>query len=248
MTAICRKMKRADARRIRPVSWKVSVGLSRRLVGLFYAVNEFVDDAFKLLHHLFRHLFRDLAADLAARIGLGMDIDIVFAGHEIGGLRVGQCRVAFDRARGRVRDGDSDAGVLAGLGGAVEVRGGRGAGETGIGELPAQLLGGGIVIDVGGAGAGAGVRGDLRLAVQRRLELLGEGGAGEGDRGRKRQRGKHGLGHGCALSLLTSNWSQNNEIPDLFPKSARSRLNFGPAYGWSSGQATFKVRTAMTVG
>jgi len=35
-------------------------------------------------------LLRDLTADFAARIVLGMDVDIVLAGFEIGGVRIGQ--------------------------------------------------------------------------------------------------------------------------------------------------------------
>jgi len=35
-----------------------------------------------------RSLFRHLAADFAARIGRGVDVDIVLAGDEIGGLGV----------------------------------------------------------------------------------------------------------------------------------------------------------------
>src|SRR5882757_8620199 len=75
----------------------------------------------------------------------------------------------------------------------MEMRRGGGAGEAGIGHLPAELLGGGVVIDVGGADASAGVRRHFGLAVERRLQLLGEGGAGEGNRGAQRQRGKQGL-------------------------------------------------------
>ena len=108
-------------------------------------------------------LLRHLTADFAARIGRGVDVDVVLAGHQVGGLGVGQRGAAFDRARRRVRDGQGDAGVLAGFGRPMEVGCGRGAGEPRIGQLPAQLLGGGIVIDIGGAGAGAGVRRALRI-------------------------------------------------------------------------------------
>ena len=61
--------------------------------------------------------FVHLAADFAARIGSGVDVDVVLAGDEIGGLRVGQRGAAFDRARARIRDRNRDAGVLAGFGG-----------------------------------------------------------------------------------------------------------------------------------
>ena len=105
-----------------------------------------------------KNLLRHLTADFAARIGCGVDVDVVLAGHEVGGLRIGQRGAAFDRARCCVGNRNRDAGVLAGFGGAVEMRGGGGAGQAGIGQLPAQLLAGGIVVDVGGAGGGAGVR------------------------------------------------------------------------------------------
>src|SRR5579859_2946982 len=54
-----------------------------------------------------------------------------------------------------------------------------------------------------------------------------------------------------ALSLLTSDYDtrfQNIGIPILFPKSARSPLNFRPASGWSGERAGRKVRATMTVG
>ena len=104
------------------------------------------------------NLLRHLAADFAARIGCGVNVDVVLAGHEVGGLRIGQRGAAFDRARCCVGDSNRDAGVLAGLGRAMEMRGGGGTRQAGIAQLPAQLLAGGIVVDVGGAGGGAGVR------------------------------------------------------------------------------------------
>src|SRR5215467_5058250 len=77
-------------------------------------------------------LLRNLSTDFAARIGRGVDVDVVLAGLEIGGLGVGQRRAAFDRARTCIRDRDRDAGVLAALRGSMEMRGCRGARETGI--------------------------------------------------------------------------------------------------------------------
>ena len=101
-------------------------------------------------------LLRHLAADLAARIGRGVDVDVELAGEQIGGLRIGQRRRALDRAGGRIRDRDRDAGVLAGLGRPVEVGGCCRAGQTGIGDLPGQLLAGGIIVQIGGSGAAGG--------------------------------------------------------------------------------------------
>ena len=107
----------------------------------------------KLLHHL--------AADFAARIGRGVDVDVVLAGHEVGCLGVGQGGAAFDRARGGIGDRNRDAGVRAGCGRTVEVRGRRRTGKPRIGQFPAQLLAGGIVFKVGGALAGGRVGGNL---------------------------------------------------------------------------------------
>ena len=115
-----------------------------------------------LLRHqiyLVTDLLRHLAADFAARIGCGVNVDVVLAGREVGGLRIGQRGAAFDRARCCVGNSNRDAGVLAGLGRAMEMRGGGGTGQAGIAQLPAQLLAGGIVVEVGGTGGGAGVRG-----------------------------------------------------------------------------------------
>ena len=44
------------------------------------------------------NLLADLTADFAARIGRGVDVDIVLAGQEIGGLLVRQRGAAFGRA------------------------------------------------------------------------------------------------------------------------------------------------------
>src|SRR4051794_18737032 len=87
-----------------------------------------------------RSLLRHLTADLAARIGRGVDVDVELAAEQIGGLRVGQCRRALDRAGRRIGNRDRDAGVLAGLGGSVEMRGGGWAGQAGIGDLQDSFL------------------------------------------------------------------------------------------------------------
>src|SRR5690349_11070843 len=145
---------------------------------------------------LLRYLLRHLTADFAAGIVLGMHVDIVLAGLEIGGLRSGQRRAALGRARRRIRDRDRNARVLAGFRGTMEMRGGGGAAETRIGQLPRQLLGSRVIVDVGGAGALAGIRRNFGVSVQRCLELLGERRSCEGDRRRKRKRGIHGFLHG----------------------------------------------------
>jgi len=59
-------------------------------------------------------------AQLAARVVLGVDVDIPAAGHEIGGLRVGERRGAVERAAEGL-DRHGDAGILAGIGRAVEM-------------------------------------------------------------------------------------------------------------------------------
>src|SRR3954471_19207256 len=92
-----------------------------------------------------RSLLRHLAPDLAARIGRGVDVDVELAAEQVGGLRVGQRGRALDRASGGAGDRDRDAGVLAGLGGPMEMGGRGGARQAGIAELPRQLLAGGII-------------------------------------------------------------------------------------------------------
>src|SRR5258705_10481159 len=74
------------------------------------------------------------------------------------------------------------------------MRGGRGAGKRRMGPLPAQLLAGGIEIDVGGALAGSGDGGYFGSAVKCRFHLVGEGWSGVGDGCSQRKRCKHGLG------------------------------------------------------
>src|ERR1700757_3659135 len=47
---------------------------------------------------LHRSLLRHLTADLAAGVRRGVDVDVVLAAEQVGGLRIGQRRTAFDRA------------------------------------------------------------------------------------------------------------------------------------------------------
>src|SRR4051794_7795508 len=103
----------------------------------------------------FNTLLGDLATDFAARVRRGVDVDVVLAARQVGGLRVGQ-RGAALRTAGGVGNRDGDAGVLAGFGRPMEMRRSGRAGQAGIVQLPAQLFGGRIVVDVGGAFSGAG--------------------------------------------------------------------------------------------
>src|SRR5205823_1606979 len=57
-----------------------------------------------LLRHQFTwrlDLFGHLTADFPARIGCGVNVDVVLARREVGGLRIGERGAAFDRARRR---------------------------------------------------------------------------------------------------------------------------------------------------
>ena len=85
-------------------------------------------------------LFCHLAADFTARIGRGMDVDIIFAGLEVGGLGVRQRGAAFNRTGLCIWDRNSDGSILAGFGRPVEVGGGRRTGQAGIGELQLSFL------------------------------------------------------------------------------------------------------------
>src|SRR5258708_17471238 len=74
-----------------------------------------------------RSLLCHLTADFAARIGCGVNVDVILAGHQVGGLFVVQRRAAFNRARARICDRNLDAGVRAGRGGALGMRARGGA-------------------------------------------------------------------------------------------------------------------------
>src|SRR4051812_50207664 len=87
-----------------------------------------------------RSLLRHLTADLAARIGRGVDVDVELAAEQIGGLRVGQCRRALGRAGGSAWNRNRNAGVLAGLGRSVGMRGGGGGGPGGKSEPSGHLF------------------------------------------------------------------------------------------------------------
>src|ERR1700722_648740 len=67
--------------------------------------------------------------------------------------------------------------------------------QPGRGQLPGQLLGRGVIIDIGGAGAGSGGPRSLGFAVERCLVLVGKGWACESNRGCERKRGEYGFVH-----------------------------------------------------
>src|SRR3974390_1574978 len=73
-------------------------------------------------------LLRHLSADFAALVRFGVDIDVPFAGQEVGGLRVGERGGALERARVR-SDRQRDTAILARLP-RVEMGGGGGSGEA----------------------------------------------------------------------------------------------------------------------
>ncbi len=104
-----------------------------------------------------------------------MHVDIKLAARKVGGLGIGQRGRAFGRARRRAGNGNLDAGILADFGGAVEMRGRCRTAEAGIGQLPGELLGRSVVIDIGGPGAGPGGRRGLLLAVERCFVFVGKG-------------------------------------------------------------------------
>jgi hypothetical protein len=62
---------------------------------------------------------------------------------------------------------------------AVEMRHRRRAGKPRIGHLPAQLLGGGVIVDIRGAFTGAGIGRHFGRTGERRFKLFGERGSGE---------------------------------------------------------------------
>jgi hypothetical protein len=96
-------------------------------------------------------LFGYLATDFAALIGRGMDVEIPLAGHQVGGLGIGQRRLSFERAFcGRIRENwDLHAGVIARFGRSVEMGCGCRAGQTGITAFVRELLAGGVVSCMG---------------------------------------------------------------------------------------------------
>src|SRR5262245_5082230 len=85
-------------------------------------------------------LFGDLSADFACRIGGGVDIDVVAARQEVGRLSIGQRRRSLHRACRGVGDLHRHASVRPGLRRSMEMRSGRGAGQSGIGDPPRHLL------------------------------------------------------------------------------------------------------------
>src|SRR4029450_4182356 len=110
------------------------------------------------------------------------------------------------------------------------MRGGGGAGQAGIAQLPAQLLAGGIIVDVGGAGRRAGVGWHLRLAVERRLHLVGESRPCKSNRCPQRKRDKHGLvRHGGSPFDVVS--ASKQRFSEFMPETPTTPENFVEAYG-----------------
>src|SRR5207302_1121680 len=81
------------------------------------------------------------APDLAAFVRRGVDVDIAFAGLQVGKLRVGQRRRAGDRAGGVGRaERNRHPGIRAGRGDAMDVGGGSRTGQAGEFHLVWRLL------------------------------------------------------------------------------------------------------------
>src|SRR5437868_15432298 len=94
------------------------------------------------------NLLRHLTADFAARIGRGVNVDVVLAGHQVGRLFVGEVGAAFGGVRGRIRDRNLVSGVLAGLGGSVGNGRGRGPRVPRHGPLAGHPYGALLVVRV----------------------------------------------------------------------------------------------------
>ena len=73
-------------------------GRTPRGVRPFVLIRARALDLIALLRHRGRTLLRHLAADFTAGIGRGMDVDVILAGHQVGGLGVRQGGAAFGRA------------------------------------------------------------------------------------------------------------------------------------------------------
>jgi hypothetical protein len=92
-------------------------------------------------------LFGYLATDFVALIGRGMNVEIPLAGHQVGGLGIGQRRLSFERAFcGRIRENwDLHAGVycqvrpVRGNGLRLPLKLGRRSHEVPLAELDAAL-------------------------------------------------------------------------------------------------------------
>src|SRR5579862_5163175 len=94
----------------------------------------------------------DLAADLAALVGVGMQVDVVLAGYEIGDLRVGEDLPAAYRARQLAVERRDDAGIGAGIGRPMDMTRLYRAAEAGIFNIPGNPLGHGVEAHRRGAG------------------------------------------------------------------------------------------------
>jgi len=194
-------------------------------------------------------------ADFSAGIGRGMDVDVVYCrtrsrrpGRRSASrcLRPGWCRRSGSQRRRRrscrLRRGP------------VEVGGGGGAGEAGIGHLPAQLLGGGIIVDVGGVPVGGGgVSAALRIwRPAWPCYLSANAGPARATEAANARVGENGfLVMACSLSLLTSDDDTSLQTRGfgVYSRNRPSRrTTFGHLMAVPSDPATHKVRTTMTVG
>src|SRR5207248_9427122 len=110
-------------------------------------------------------LRRELAPDLAAVVRRGVDVDIAFAGLQVGKLRVGQRRRAGDRAGGVGRaERNRHPGIRAGRGAAMDVGGGSRTGQAGEFHSVCRLLRRRIDTDLRAAFAWALYRRDFGIA------------------------------------------------------------------------------------
>ena len=138
-------------------------------------------------------LLHNLSANLAGLVRRGVDIDVQLAIFQLGGLRIGQRRVALDRTFEVAVDRHQDRRILPRLGRAVEMRGGGRTGEARIGDGPGQLLGRRVVGGVHGTCRFAVVRRDFGRGLQIGLVRHGFGGS-------RRRGGKKGRNRRCDQS------------------------------------------------
>src|SRR5260370_7045888 len=117
----------------------------------------------------------------------------------------------------------------------MEMGRGRGTREPRIRQLPGQLLGGWIIVDVGRACTGAGGGGHFGFAVERRLHLFGEGRACEGNGRSERKRSKHGPAH-VSLPVDVSNGVSLTTV--RFRIYSRKRPQHAKIFGQSMAGAT----------
>jgi hypothetical protein len=122
----------------------------------------------------------DLPADFAVLVGGGVDVDVIFAGHQVGGLCVGQHCRTLERAFRSAHERNDDAGIFTLRHRPVNMSGRGRPTEAGISHAPAELFRGDVEAEIGRAFA---LRGDGRIllrAIERRLHLTMSAKAGGG--------------------------------------------------------------------